>query len=94
MPWDTIENAGETAEWIAENQLTSVRLVTAAYHMPRSLLEFTNVMPDIKIIPHPVFPAHVKQTDWWTWPGTTALMAAEYSKFILAWVRLKIMMFR
>lgn len=87
---DTIENALETAAWMRENDFKSMRLVTAAYHMPRSLLEMRDVMPDVEIVPHPVFPDHVKQDEWWAWPGTAALTASEYNKFLLAWVRHRI----
>lgn len=80
-------NATETAEWMRTEGLTSLRLVTAAYHMPRSLLEFRRVMPDIEIVPHPVFPANFKRADWWRWPGSAALIASEYSKYLLAVLR-------
>lgn len=84
---DTINNAIETAKWVRENKITSLRLVTGAYHMPRSVLEFEQAMPGVTIVEHPVFPAHVKQEDWWAWPGTTGLIVGEYNKFILAWLR-------
>lgn len=86
---DTRENAAETAVWVVTHNIQSVRLVTAAYHMPRSLLEFEYKLPDVKIIPHPVFPEHVKQDKWWAYPGTAALVIGEYNKFLLAWVRQK-----
>lgn len=88
---DTRENARETGEWMREQQLSSLRLVTAAYHMPRSLLEFRNVLADVTIVPHPVFPDHVKQSEWWAFPGTFALTVSEYNKFLLAWVRQSLM---
>ena len=81
---DTAGNARETAAWIQDQGYTSLRLVTAAYHMPRSLLEFRRTMPDVEILPHPVFPAHVKQEDWWRWPGSTNLLVSEYSKYLIA----------
>ena len=84
---NTHENAEETTKWVAEKNLRSLRLVTAAYHMPRSLLEFRNRMPGIKIIANPVFPKHVKHSEWWAWPGTAILMASEFNKFLMAWVR-------
>lgn len=84
---NTWENAHETAEWMRTNNLSSLRLVTAAYHMPRSLLEFSDVLSDVKITPHPVFPDHVKQSKWWAFPGTFALTVTEYNKFLLAWTR-------
>ncbi len=84
---DTIGNATETAQWIAEHRLGSLRLVTAAYHMPRSLLEFHHAMPEATIIPHPVFPLSVKSREWWRRPGTALLLAGEYTKYLAAIVR-------
>lgn len=84
---DTINNAVETAQWARENAIASLRLVTSAYHMPRSVLEFKNAMPGVTLVEHPVFPAHVKQEDWWAWPGTTGLIVGEYNKFLMAWAR-------
>ncbi|MEK9725034.1 MAG: YdcF family protein [Rhodospirillaceae bacterium] len=84
---DTIENASETAAWARSHNVRSLRLVTAAYHMPRSLLEFAHAMPEVRIVPNPVFPDHVKQDEWWAWPGTTALFVSEYNKFLMACVR-------
>ena len=84
---DTINNAVETAKWMRENDIETVRLVTSAYHMPRSVLEFNNAMPGATLVEHPVFPAHVKQQNWWAWPGTTGLIVGEYNKFLMAWLR-------
>ncbi len=86
---NTRENAEETAKWVRRKAIKSLRLVTAAYHMPRSRLEFANVMPGVEIVPHPVFSEHVKQNEWWAWPGTAALMASEYNKYLMGWVRLR-----
>ncbi len=80
-------NARETASWMREQSLRSLRLVTAAYHMPRSLLEFRRVLPYAEIGPHPVFPEHVKQRDWWRWPGSASLIVSEYSKYLVALAR-------
>ncbi len=81
---DTLGNARETADWMTSQGYTSLRLVTANYHMQRSLREFRRLMPDVTIIPHPVIPAHVKQRDWWRYPGTTRLFVREYNKLLLA----------
>jgi uncharacterized SAM-binding protein YcdF (DUF218 family) len=80
-------NARETASWMREQGLRSLRLVTAAYHMPRSLLEFRRVLPDAEIVPHPVFPEPVKPRDWWRWPGSASLIVTEYSKYLVALAR-------
>ena len=81
---DTHGNAMESARWIGEQGFRSLRLVTATYHMPRSLLEFRRAMPEIEIVPHPVFSPRFKQEDWWRWPGSASLLATEYSKYLLA----------
>ncbi len=80
-------NARETAIWMREQALGSLRLVTAAYHMPRSLLEFRRVLPDAEIVPHPVFPEPVKPRDGWLWPGSAGLIVSEYSKYLVALAR-------
>lgn len=84
---NTLGNALETAQWMRQEGFHSLRLVTASYHMPRSLLEFSRAMPDVRIIAHPVFPENVKQDHWWAWPGTASLIVAEYNKYLLALVR-------
>lgn len=80
----TAGNARETADWMAKEGYGSLRLVTASYHMPRSLSEFRNAMPRVRIIPHPVFPENVKVDEWWRWPGTAILIVGEYNKYLLA----------
>lgn len=84
---NTAGNASETAAWMKRHGYRSLRLVTAAYHMPRSLVEFRRAMPGVEIVPHPIFPDHVKQSDWWRWPGTALLFAGEYNKYLASWVR-------
>lgn len=81
---NTEGNARETAEWMRAQRYRSLRLVTASYHMPRSLLEFRRAMPDVEIVIHPVFPRQVKVERWWLWPGTARLFVIEYNKYLLA----------
>lgn len=87
MAEDTGSNAIESAVWIRTNKLSSIRLVTSSYHMPRSLLEFRATVPGVEIIPHPVFPEHVMVSEWWARPGTASLVIAEYNKYLLAATR-------
>ncbi|HUH83644.1 MAG TPA: YdcF family protein [Stellaceae bacterium] len=84
---NTEGNAAETARWMRMEGFHSLRLVTGSYHMPRSLLEFSRAMPDMRIIANPVFPENVKQERWWAWPGTAMLILAEYNKYLLALAR-------
>lgn len=48
----TEENAVETAEWIKNNNISSIILVTSNYHMPRSLYLLQKTMPQITILPY------------------------------------------
>lgn len=81
---DTRQNALETAIWADLEHIKSIRVVTANYHIPRSMLEFTYAMPDVAMIPHPVFSKRVKVTvkDWWHFPGSTLLIMSEYHKYM------------
>jgi len=84
---DTVGNARESAVWMAKNGFHSLRIVTANYHIPRGLMEFSRVLPKTKMIPNPVFPAQVRIDAWWRWPGTSRLVIGEYHKFLAARLR-------
>lgn len=84
---NTEENAQEAARWMRQRGYRSLRLVTAWYHMPRSLLEFARAMPNIKIVPHPVFPEWAGEPHWWARHGTAALLIGEYAKYLAVLVR-------
>ena len=85
---NTKGNARETADWMVKEGYNSMRLITANYHIPRSLLELRRVLPYTDIIAHAVSPAHVKLHAWWVSPGTALLLVREYTKLMLAWARL------
>jgi uncharacterized SAM-binding protein YcdF (DUF218 family) len=79
---DTPGNARETARWMEKQQFGSLRLVTGNYHMPRSLAEFRDAMPDVTIVAHPVFPDGFVRDDWWHEPASAALIASEFVKHL------------
>jgi uncharacterized SAM-binding protein YcdF (DUF218 family) len=84
---NTLGNARETAQWMESEGYHSLRLVTASYHIPRSMLEFTRAMPDIEIVPNPVFPEFMQESPWWQSRRSVSLIASEYSKYLAALVR-------
>ncbi|MGB0749780.1 MAG: YdcF family protein [Magnetospiraceae bacterium] len=84
----TGQNAAETAKWLEGRDIRSIRLVTASYHMRRSLVEFQYRLPDLAIVQHPVFPETVILLNWWKWPGTLELLAEEYNKYLMARLRI------
>ncbi|HVO03916.1 MAG TPA: YdcF family protein [Candidatus Cybelea sp.] len=84
---NTAGNAEESAQWLEKNGATSVRLVTANYHMLRSLLEFRRSVPGVAVVANPVFPAEVRDAHWFLKPHTLLLIANEYDKYLLALAR-------
>ena len=83
---NTIENASEVSEWIKQNDIKSVRLVTSNYHIPRSIAELETYHLPIQIIIHPVYSKYVKK-EWWKHWGSFKLIATEYNKFLFVTVR-------
>lgn len=81
---NTFENAIETKEWCQENNISSMLLVTSFYHMPRSLFELRDQMPDIEIYPVPVF---IQTTQHWTHTRSAWLVFVEYNKFIVRFIQ-------
>lgn len=87
---DTVGNARETAAWARKNSMTSLRLVTSAYHLPRSLVEFRRAMSHIRLVAHPVYSKSVKLEGWWRWPGTAMLLAGEFNKYFVSLARARL----
>jgi uncharacterized SAM-binding protein YcdF (DUF218 family) len=85
---NTIDNATETSEWVAQQHFHSVIVVTSNYHMPRALAELGRAMPDVGLIAYPVIDKNVHLDRWWTYPGTTKLLMSEYLKYLPALGRL------
>lgn len=84
---DTAGNAAETAAWMRRHGFRSLRLVTSFYHLPRSLFEFRRAMPDVEIVPNPVFPPVLQDGKWWQRPTTASLVVMEYNKYLAARLR-------
>lgn len=85
---NTAGNAIETARWVRRNGFHSITLVTAQYHLPRSLLELEHELPDVVFTPYPVFPDRFHARDWWRDVGNARLLAFEYVKYLVARLRI------
>ena len=84
---NTLGNARETKHWLDKEGYTSIRLITAHYHMPRSLLLFHKVLgKEIRIIPHPVFPPQADIHSGWKSPRLQLLLIHEYHKYLWGYV--------
>lgn len=81
---DTAGNADETRTWANSRGYNSLIVVTASYHMPRSLAELSLAMPAVQLIPHPVVPNNFPPSRWWLHPAVARTLVSEYIKFLPA----------
>lgn len=75
----TLGNAAETASWARANNVRSLIVVTAGYHMPRALAELRRALPDAALHPVTVLPPAMRH-------GAASsrlwLLAEEYTKWL------------
>ena len=83
---DTKGNAEAALAWAEANQFSSLRLVTANYHLPRAHLEFSRLLIDKQIDSWAVIPPDLQPRNWFRhWPSIR-LLAREYAKYLFALV--------
>jgi uncharacterized SAM-binding protein YcdF (DUF218 family) len=79
---NTIGNASETQAWANSQRYRSLIVVTSNYHMPRTLVELSRTLPDVRLIPHTVTPDTFDTEAWWLSPVTMRNLLTEYVKFL------------
>jgi uncharacterized SAM-binding protein YcdF (DUF218 family) len=79
---DTHGNALEARDWAHAHHFTSLIIVTARYHMPRAMTEFSAALSDIRLIPWPVDQDSIDLAGWWRHPRTIELLHREYVKYL------------
>jgi uncharacterized SAM-binding protein YcdF (DUF218 family) len=84
---NTIGNAEETAKWMQQHGYQSLIVVTSAYHMPRSLLEYRRQMPNVKLTAYAVPLEALASDGWWKDTATLRFMVNEYLKYLGARAR-------
>jgi len=75
-------NAEEAAAWARKHGYKSLIIVTANYHMPRSLHEFATVMPGVRLLPYAVQQDDVDVDAWWSDTHTLRVLHLEYAKYL------------
>ena len=80
---DTIGNAAETRNWVEAQGFSSLIVVTSAYHMPRSLAELAETMPEVELVAYPVSNPELHLDDWWRDADAFGLLVREYGKFLM-----------
>ncbi len=78
----TSDNADETKAWAQTRRLTRLIVVTASYHMPRSLTELRRALPGVVLLPHAVVSHKLQTGRWWTDAYTARVLFSEYVKFL------------
>lgn len=81
---DTAGNANEARDWAATRRYATLIVVTASYHMPRSLAELSLALPTTRLIPHPIVPDGFPEKRWWLNRSVTRVLLSEYLKFLPA----------
>jgi uncharacterized SAM-binding protein YcdF (DUF218 family) len=87
---NTVGNAVETRRWVKDRGFTSLIVVTSAYHMPRSMAELSQQLPDVALVPFPVVTDKLRNEPWWASGPTAKLILSEYAKFVVAQLRMRI----
>lgn len=75
-------NAAEAAAWTHNHGYRSLIVVTANYHMPRSIHEFAVQMPGVRLYPYPVQQDDVDVGTWWNDAHTFRVLHLEYAKYL------------
>jgi uncharacterized SAM-binding protein YcdF (DUF218 family) len=83
---DTRGNAAEAARWAIAHRYGSLIVVTANYHMPRSLVEFGAAMPQVRLVPYPVAPEALRALSW----DNAKRLNGEYVKYIASVLRVSV----
>lgn len=81
---DTFGNVTEAKKWIAENEIKSIILVTANYHMPRANALFAKALPDIEIVQYPSISPQVELRGWLGDERVRGIIISEYNKYLLS----------
>ena len=76
---DTVGNAVESRRWARTHGIARAVLVTSDVHLPRSLLLFRHLAPDLEVVPYPVARGRPgdRPVAWY------AAAAVEYSKSVV-----------
>lgn len=79
---DTHGNADETRAWASQRHFSSLIIVTASYHMPRSLAEIGIALPGVTLVPRAVVPRSLQGSPWWLHLQATRAIVSEYLRFL------------
>lgn len=79
---DTVGNAHEITNWVAQNGYKSIIVVTNDYHMPRSLTEIRRVNDTIELIAYPISNPPAPNESIIVKSARLRVLLSEYGKFL------------
>ena len=83
----TETNAREASQFVRERHYQSIRLITAHYHMPRSMAEMQAALPEVDMVADPVFPVGFRRDQWWRHKNSRDLIVSEFHKSLVVLLR-------
>lgn len=87
---NTRGNAIETAKWVRLHAFRSLLVVTSGYHMPRTMLELQQLMPEVRLVAFPVQTGVLHPDGWWKDAASVKILGFEYAKYLMAAVGLRL----
>lgn len=87
---NTVGNAAEIARWVRSRGFASLIVVTSNYHLPRTLAELDEALPDIRKVPYAVVASGRAPDGFWPIAARARLLVSEYVKFVAVSVRLRV----
>jgi uncharacterized SAM-binding protein YcdF (DUF218 family) len=82
---DTLGNAAETMAWVKKHHIQSLIIVTAHYHMPRTLMHLGLQLPDVALYPYPVVPSLFLNPNWYQDKTSWQFLISEYIKLLFTY---------
>ena len=80
----TYQNAKVINNWIAQNKLKNVTIISSYYHMPRSMLLIQAITPSINFYAYPVKKIHTKKISFKENIFYYFFLVEEYIKYIVS----------
>jgi uncharacterized SAM-binding protein YcdF (DUF218 family) len=80
----TAGNASEISRWLTRKGYTHVLVVTANYHMPRSMLLLGQELPNVHFYPWPIVADDLDTDAWWQAPYSRNVLLTEYGKYLIS----------
>ncbi len=83
---NTFQNSIETLEWIKENKISEILLVTDNWHMKRSIFLFKSVIPNLIIYPMALETINFNQ--FFYEPKILLTIIIEHVKYIISYIQI------